>query len=465
MKNDYVFEAIVPTHSQTLSQLRRRALSLPNRLRSIVDDSRFVVTVADLYGRPLVANERCGSWYIPPELKLESVQFKSTDGHNGSWAFSSRRLNLGLLGIIEKHNGCVVVDSTRRGKRMPDALSKTVPIWCSVVNQALFPQRLDAAELYTPPQVVSRSEQSQIEGRLASFISELMALELDLQALRKTISKPIRPIWVTQDSALPAEIPQYDEFHPVILCTASRRVVGTEVSEGGYIQGAGDDAESWAHGLTPALFWNNKEQLIEGVDEEGAVSIVRTLVHAASDDDHEPPKLVAPTNNIFIGRSDGKLLSMPLHGHYDAILHCSRNPSPMAAHGDLNGVVNYLHLPCGDGKQGSRDLRKQLHQVEEVLRCYNTAPRVLICCPTGKDLSVGVALVILSLYVGDDGAYKSSNARLRCVTAMTKAYIRKRLSWLMVAMPSANPSRATLQSVNSFLFSRCSRDKETSPPL
>ena len=29
----------------------------------------------------------------------------------------------------------VLVDSTRRGKRIPDALSKTVPIWCAVINR------------------------------------------------------------------------------------------------------------------------------------------------------------------------------------------------------------------------------------------------------------------------------------------------------------------------------------------
>jgi tRNA A64-2'-O-ribosylphosphate transferase len=34
------------------------------------------------------------------------------------------------------NDSAVLVDSTRRGKRMPDALSKTVPIWCAVINLA-----------------------------------------------------------------------------------------------------------------------------------------------------------------------------------------------------------------------------------------------------------------------------------------------------------------------------------------
>lgn len=37
--------------------------------------------------------------------------------------------------------------------------------------------------------------------------------------------------------------------------------------------------------------------------------------------------------------------------------------------------------------------------------------------------------------------------------AITKDFIRQRLSWIMTAYPAASPSRATLQSVNAFLFS------------
>jgi tRNA A64-2'-O-ribosylphosphate transferase len=34
------------------------------RLQSIETDAAFAQEVADHYGLPLVANERCGSWYI-----------------------------------------------------------------------------------------------------------------------------------------------------------------------------------------------------------------------------------------------------------------------------------------------------------------------------------------------------------------------------------------------------------------
>ena len=160
-----------PTLSSTLSSLRRSTLSIHNRLSSISSDSAFVASVAEAYGLPLVANERCGSWYIPPSRKTESVYFKSTDGHMGQWKFSLRRLNLQLLDVVETWGGAVIVDSTRRGKSMPDALSKTVPIWCCVINRAVFGEK---HELFTPPQAVSESEHAQIERRIDGLVRQFL---------------------------------------------------------------------------------------------------------------------------------------------------------------------------------------------------------------------------------------------------------------------------------------------------
>jgi len=55
---------------------------------------------------------------------------------------------------------------------MPDALSKTVPIWCAVMNRALFPELRDSHTLYTPPRVVGESEHAQIEERLDGFVRD-----------------------------------------------------------------------------------------------------------------------------------------------------------------------------------------------------------------------------------------------------------------------------------------------------
>lgn len=97
--------------SRILGALKRSNLSIENRLRSIRDDADFVASVHAAYAtgpnsrRPLVANERCGSWYVPPGSKGGSAYFKSTDGHQGQWRFSTRRLNLHLLPLIGEHDG------------------------------------------------------------------------------------------------------------------------------------------------------------------------------------------------------------------------------------------------------------------------------------------------------------------------------------------------------------------------
>lgn len=93
--------------SSTLSSLKRSTLCTTNRLHSIHHDSLFVQNVASSYNLPLIANERCGSWYIPPKQKAGSAYFKSTDGHWGQWSLSKRRLNVQILDIIGKSGGFV----------------------------------------------------------------------------------------------------------------------------------------------------------------------------------------------------------------------------------------------------------------------------------------------------------------------------------------------------------------------
>lgn len=64
------------------------------------------------------------------------------------------------------------MDSTRRGKSMPDALAKTVPIWCCVMNRLLFRDEREQMELFTPKNVVGMSEHAQINARLDSFVKD-----------------------------------------------------------------------------------------------------------------------------------------------------------------------------------------------------------------------------------------------------------------------------------------------------
>ncbi|OHE96365.1 initiator tRNA phosphoribosyl transferase [Colletotrichum orchidophilum] len=460
--------------SHILTDLKRSNLSIANRLRSITQDAEFVKDVVASYGgRPLVANERCGSWYIRPGDKRASAYFKSTDGHTNAWKFSTRRLNLHLLELVGKHDGCIIVDSTRRGKRMPDALSKTIPIWCTVFNMALFPDL--EARLFTPPNVVSASEHAQITALLPSFLASLKALNLDLAALRAHVSKPLRPFWVTQETQLSSASSAhnvnvvFEEYHPIICCTSSRRVAGTEMSEAGYIQGAGDDTENWALGLTAEVFWENVTALLR-CPEADLPELVVSLV--AEDKRNAPrgvqPKEVAP-----------RILVCPLPLADDDDEGGAAFAAAAAAGGECRVALTqdvtprdswvksptYMQVGLGKHKVASRNLRQALPDICAFVSRYLDSRRaagadvdadgaeegrgsVLVACETGKDLSIGAALAIYCWCFDQDGKYRVADS----TTFFNKDMIRVKLGTIMTAFPEANANRATLQSVNSFLM-------------
>ncbi|KAI2643626.1 initiator tRNA phosphoribosyl transferase [Xylaria nigripes] len=433
--------------SRILSDLKRANLSISNRLRSIKEDASFVTEVADAFGRPLVANERCGSWYIDPADKAGSAYFKSTDGHMGQWNFSSRRLNLQLLPIIGQHDGCIIVDSTRRGKQIPDALSKTVPIWCCVLNRVLFPEVApDRHRLHTPPNAVSRSEHSQAEARIPAHADALRALNIDVEALRKHISKPLRPVWVTQESQLVPTEHIFDDFHPVICCTSSRRVPGGEMSEGGYIQGAGDDTENWALGLTAPIFWSNAALLLSA-PESDLPDLVRSLVATAqiapSPAAHAPIQ-VAP--RLFVTQTP--VSAQPASVRAIAFAPKTTDPSTWVKSAAL------MEVGIGKQKIASRNLRIALPSICDFLQPHfeKTGGRgaeqivVVIACETGRDLAIGVALALACRFFDEEGRYVARDV------VVNKSVIKMRLGRIVMAFPEANPSRATLQSVNSFLM-------------
>ena len=150
---------------------------------------------------------------------------------------------------------------------MPDALSKTVPIWCAVFNRLLFPELPKTHLLQTPRSAVGLSEHAQIEVRLGGFVEDLKALQLDTEHLRATIVKPLTPTWITPDFE-DTSLFDKTKCNQIVCCTASRRVGGTEASENGYIQGAADDHEAWSQGLTPPLFWKHRDEILQMSETE-----------------------------------------------------------------------------------------------------------------------------------------------------------------------------------------------------
>ena len=283
---------------------QRRRQNRIDHLRSIDHDVAFVLCAHRALGElPLLSNLRCGVWYVPPEHASGSCYFKSTDGHVGCWGFSLSRLNLQVALAAARAGGVVLVDSTRSGKRFPDALTKTVPIWCCVVNRALAIERQregrqrDASAWDTAlhlPDWIPPSETSQIEARLGGWVEALLrpALAPVLAQLSKALDRPLRPGWLCP----PAEEARAASHAPTAMDDALSRYARQAVTEseaaaargqpfawvhclcasevssaeyararcGGYeyIQGAADDEENWARALTASQWWAWREEVV-----------------------------------------------------------------------------------------------------------------------------------------------------------------------------------------------------------
>ncbi|KAK6248598.1 hypothetical protein QUC31_020163 [Theobroma cacao] len=273
--------------------IKRKDNTLYNALRSIYEDSIFVGEISQLWPQvPLVANLRCGLWYSP---NFQSTcYFKSTDGHTNNWSFNTSRLNFHIALLAGQKGGCIIVDSTRRGKRFPDSMSKTIPIWTCVLNRSVFnylnksrnesnddgsllERDSDAGQNSVDwdcslhlPLWVSGTEKAAIEDRLEGWTKDLNASGADIAALASCLKKPLRPLWISQKTVIWInEVPDHDswDFTPIILVSSSSSTGVTQhrtTSEfsWNYIPGAGDDEESWARGLSPNLFWNHAYDLI-----------------------------------------------------------------------------------------------------------------------------------------------------------------------------------------------------------
>ena len=380
---------------------------------------------------------------------------------------------------------------------MPDALSRTIPIWCCVLNNLLFPPTPSAARdsaaepispavsadpggqslihhpLETPPDIVSQTEHSQILAKISILIRQARSLCLDLPYLRTALrNRPLRLRFTTPDRHVPSsaysQLCQDDTWdsHIILCCSVSHHA--TSPFEG-YIQGAGDDSENWAHGLTPQSFWLRKEELIQAANE-GEWALVEAIKQLVADEQsgtrilrqgqESEPILPARLGKMKLFVGPGPSTGGVLHG-FDVVIVCAdARPSDEDIIHNLQQQTDpwtkILRLPCGKGKPGSRALRTQLPRLIPFIDSFDLCiSRILVACDTDGDLSLGVALAISCLYFDHRGFMHSRRGG-----EIDKKMIESRLMGIMVAMHKASKprpakmSRATVQSVKAFLMPR-----------
>lgn len=308
-------------------------------------------------------------------------------------------------------------------KDFPDALSKTVPIWCAVLNRLLFPDLSSTHGLERLSPLISPSEHSQIESKIDGFVQafkvcqrlississglicSFQTLDLNIADLRGRVGKPLRPIWISRSLDLPTtktldDLSTSTISHPVFLCMSSLyQESSITESYSGYVQGAGDDAESWAFGLTPQLFWSNHSKLLDASEDE-LPDLIKALLQAAENVAVDPNFVqILPVSQVLLG---------PLpQGGFDVDPTASVIICAPSVNEDLRETLGtrLLHLKTAAGKLGSRDLRTELPKLTEFMRARSPRSSIFVACATGKDISAGVALALLCLYVDEKGIY------------------------------------------------------------
>lgn len=176
------------------------------------------------------------------------------------------------------------------------------------------------------------------------------------------------------------------------------------MSEGGYIQGAGDDSEGWAHGLTPPVFWGNQVVLKRTAEEDLSGLIADLVAEHRRQNAALDATLIVPTHNLYLGAND---IDTDTEGgrQYDLVIDCNGTPSA------IEGNHKRLNLGCASAKLGSRDLRKYLDKVRGFVSSQlapDPTRSLLVTCDTGKDLAAGALLAILCLFYDDDGTLSPS---------------------------------------------------------
>ncbi|CAK9101381.1 unnamed protein product [Durusdinium trenchii] len=437
--------------------------STANYLISIHQDSEFAGRARALRPQwPLLANLRAGA----PSTGWSGCAAREDTSQRNAWDFSLIRLNLQVAQLAAGCGGLCLVDCTgNRRKRFPDSMSKTVPIWCAVLQAAMQEATsFDAFdELLHLPSMV-QDERPEILQRLPGFTERLrQALPWsERNNLAAALNgKKLRSFWVCPSDDLQKiceELLAWQTEWVIILCISASKV---EMGSTTYVQGAGDDEEAWAQhlGLTPLLFWKHAQELwsMAEAKPEEVDELVRSLAKEAAVEPQERREVkiedgggvsILGDTRLVVG--DFAAATPPaVWDGVDAVLNCGGEE-----HSEMRGHPRYLFLPAADEKK--HDPTKQWWS--EVLlpralrflwRHLEEERRVLIHCTRGDNRSPAVAAAALAAFFGDagQGPRRVSGQRLE------KSDQRRCLVTVQCYHPHCRVPRRLMQFLNLFFVS------------
>lgn len=231
------------------------------------------------------------------------------------------------------------------------------------------------------------------------------------------------------------------------------------------------------------MFWENQDVLLES-DRDKLPSVVEDVLAKAKSRNISstwtslPTPVLACGGRLLIGAEPDMPTEPPttllgVDGPISYVVISANAPPPQE--GDLQSLVqaHILRLRMAEGK------KDQLHFLQSILpestryikERLAVGDAICVCCDSGKDASVGVALAALQLFFDDEGTLQAREdgivspgtplhrphgrrpTDIRALVNPSKASIKTRLQWIISSRPHANPSRVTLRRVNEFLLS------------
>ena len=238
--------------------------------------------------------------------------------------------------------------------------------------------------------------------------------------------------------------------------------------------------------MTSTIFWDYRDELLQASRQalNGTVESILSRCHTTV----KPsgwitlPTPVLQSNGRILICSNVDLPSPPIsllpndpsNSPPIAFVEITARPiaPPLYTAGQLGppSLGNHIAIEAPEGKKGQLAflqgvLPKAIPFISDKLR---TGSRICISCDTGRDLSVGVALVALQKFFDHKGSiqeiceesnehrkfllYNFNLCPYHSAFPATKESIKSRLQWIISSRPQANPSRATLKRVNEYLL-------------
>ena len=436
-----------------LLSIHHDAQNLKDRVYDILESSAFARSnEQQVQSFPWLPNKNCGTWYLPPEEVSTSteVYFKSSDGHiTSNYSFSLKRLNLPLIELLNQVNSCFLIDSSVR-KTLPDSFSRTIPIWCCVMNRIVQRYRADLqifpnnnqngngdetewdTSLYTPASIVSKEEYEEISSLIDSRVELLYSSKAIVNPswLVNTLIRPLRPMWIAEgqvqnytNSLQESRVDEGGKYYTIICCNPSDYHDGSSSKNhihwktfGNndnmsfryyYTPGAADDDSEWGRNLTPELFWFHGEKLLKpNLTDDDTDNLIDEIVQQS----RSSPLICNSSNemkyankiglmNLWIGSFEAAW-PQTCWDNFDAILNVTDTEYP-----DTNDSIRkqqnqqrkcfYLQLPVAQGKKDRAELERFM-PVGLVFLIHHLQQnrRVLVHGTKGRDRAVAIVLAL-----------------------------------------------------------------------